>query len=44
MKPPIEIFPKFKKMDFDNECRPKDTLFYTTAPNFYRLMSVCQIY
>lgn len=39
-KPPEEIFPKFKKMEFDSECRPKDPLFYTTQPRFYHLLSV----
>jgi small subunit ribosomal protein S9 len=40
LKPPEEILPKFKYFDFDDEGRPKDTMFYTLRPRFYSLLSV----
>ncbi|VDN02707.1 unnamed protein product [Thelazia callipaeda] len=40
MKPPEEILPKKLQIAFDDEGRPKDLLFFTTAPKFYRLLSV----
>jgi small subunit ribosomal protein S9 len=40
MKPPEEIMPKFSTFEFDEEGRPKDTLFYTLRPKFYSLLSV----
>ncbi|KAI6177589.1 hypothetical protein M3Y97_00924200 [Aphelenchoides bicaudatus] len=41
MKPPDEIMPKFRHFEFDDEGRPKDSLFYTLRPKFYSLMSEC---
>lgn len=40
MKPPEEILPVFRQIAFDDEGRPKDLLFFTLAPKFYRLLSV----
>lgn len=40
MKPPEEILPKFNKLDFDEEGRPLDPLFFTLKPRFYGLLSV----
>ncbi|VDK71066.1 unnamed protein product [Litomosoides sigmodontis] len=39
MKPPEEILPVFRQIAFDDEGRPKDLLFFTLAPKFYRLLS-----
>uniref|UniRef100_A0A0N5AFS9 30S ribosomal protein S9, chloroplastic n=1 Tax=Syphacia muris TaxID=451379 RepID=A0A0N5AFS9_9BILA len=44
MKPPEELFPKFEKLEFDEEGRPSDTLFYSLSPKFYCLLSVCCFY
>uniref|UniRef100_A0A0R3RFS7 Peptidylprolyl isomerase n=1 Tax=Elaeophora elaphi TaxID=1147741 RepID=A0A0R3RFS7_9BILA len=40
MKPPEEILPMLRQIAFDDEGRPKDLLFFTLAPKFYRLLSV----
>lgn len=40
MKPPEEVLPRFHKFEFDEEGRPKDSLFYTLRPKFYSLLSV----
>lgn len=42
MKPPEEILPKFNKLEFDEEGRPLDPLFFTLKPRFYGLLSVRQ--
>ena len=34
MKPPEEVFPKQKDVEFDNEGRPFHPFFYTLKPNF----------
>ena len=34
MKPPEEIFPKQKDVEFDLEGRPFHPFFYTLKPNF----------
>uniref|UniRef100_A0A0N4ZVK8 28S ribosomal protein S9, mitochondrial n=1 Tax=Parastrongyloides trichosuri TaxID=131310 RepID=A0A0N4ZVK8_PARTI len=39
MKRPEEILPKFYKLDFDDEGRPLDSLFFTLKPKFYKLLS-----
>uniref|UniRef100_A0AC35U1Q6 28S ribosomal protein S9, mitochondrial n=1 Tax=Rhabditophanes sp. KR3021 TaxID=114890 RepID=A0AC35U1Q6_9BILA len=39
MKPPQEILPKFYKLEFDDEGRPLDSLFFTLKPKFYSLLS-----
>ncbi|EFO21172.2 ribosomal protein S9 containing protein [Loa loa] len=39
MKPPEEILPVLRQIAFDDEGRPKDLLFFTLAPKFYRLLS-----
>ncbi|VBB32828.1 unnamed protein product [Acanthocheilonema viteae] len=39
MKPPEEILPVFRQIAFDDEGRPKDLLFFTLTPKFYRLLS-----
>ena len=41
LKPPEEILPTFKYFSFDDEGRPRDSLFYTLRPKFYGLLSVC---
>jgi len=38
MKPPEEIFPKRKAAEFDESGRPHHFLFYTSKPNFYKLL------
>ncbi|KAM3723594.1 putative 40S ribosomal protein S9 [Dirofilaria immitis] len=40
MKPPEEILPMLRQIEFDDEGRPKDLLFFTLAPKFYRLLSI----
>uniref|UniRef100_A0A1I8EGI0 Uncharacterized protein n=4 Tax=Wuchereria bancrofti TaxID=6293 RepID=A0A1I8EGI0_WUCBA len=40
MKPPQEILPMLHQIAFDDEGRPKDLLFFTLAPKFYRLLSI----
>jgi len=35
MKPPAEIFPKFKTALYDKRGRPFSSFFYTKKPNFY---------
>lgn len=41
MRPPEEVLPAIRDVQFDAEGRPHDTLFYTFRPKFYRLLSVC---
>ncbi|VDN29595.1 unnamed protein product [Gongylonema pulchrum] len=43
MKPPEEILPKMRQIEFDDEGRPKDLLFFTVAPKFYRLLSYAHL-
>ncbi|VDO32829.1 unnamed protein product [Onchocerca flexuosa] len=40
MKPPEEILPMLRQIEFDDEGRPKDLLFFTLSPKFYRLLSI----
>uniref|UniRef100_A0A0K0DZ45 Ribosomal protein S9 n=1 Tax=Strongyloides stercoralis TaxID=6248 RepID=A0A0K0DZ45_STRER len=39
MKSPEILLPKFHKLDFDEEGRPSNSLFFTLRPKFYKLLS-----
>lgn len=41
MRPPDQIFPQRKAAEFDEAGRPHHYLFYTSRPNFYKLLYVC---
>lgn len=38
MKPPEEVFPQRKAAEFDETGRPHHSLFYTSKPNFFKLL------
>lgn len=40
MKPPEEVFPQRKAAEFDETGRPHHFLFYTSKPNFYKVLYV----
>lgn len=40
MKPPQEVFPPRKKVQFDQTGRPFHYMFFTNFPNFYEMCHV----
>lgn len=47
MKHPDEIYPKKKAAEFDLNGRPHHSFFYTSKPNYYKLLHVsigCQLF
>lgn len=38
MKPPEEVFPQRKAAEFDETGRPHHSFFYTSKPNFFKLL------
>lgn len=38
MKPPEEVFPQRKAAEFDETGRPYHSFFYTSKPNFFKLL------
>lgn len=40
MKPPEEVYPPRKSAEFDKTGRPYSPFFYTTKPNFYKMLHV----
>lgn len=42
MKPPEEIFPARKAAEFDETGRPFHPMFYTSKPNFFKLLYVSE--
>ncbi|XP_046752293.1 28S ribosomal protein S9, mitochondrial-like isoform X2 [Diprion similis] len=38
MRPPDQVFPKYKAAEFDASGRPLHSMFYTTKPNFFQVL------
>ena len=43
MKHPDEIYPKQKDAEFDFSGRPFHSFFYTSKPNFFKLLHVTEV-
>lgn len=43
MRPPDEVFPARKKIQFDKTGRPFHYMFFTRFPHYYEMCHVCSL-